>query len=105
RLVGGRPPQAPPATPKPTPRPPSNPAPTQRPPSNPGPNAPDPRPVAQEGGPLGTVPPTSTAVDAGKPSGAEGLIWVVLLTAALAAMTVRGAPLARGAPRRTHSSA
>ena len=98
-IVGELPPQALAPTPKPTPRPPSNPAPTQRPPSNPGPDALDPRPAAQEGGPLGTVPPTSTAVDAGKPSGAEGLIWVVLLTAALAAMTVRGAQMARARSR------
>ena len=98
-IVGELPPQALAPTPKPTPRPPSNPAPTQRPPSNPGPNAPDPRPAAQEGGPLGTVPPTSTAVDGGKPSGAEGLIWVVMLTAALAAMTVRGAQMARARSR------
>ena len=98
-IVGELPPQALAPTPKPTPRPPSNPAPTQRAPSNPGPNAPDPRPAAQEGGPLGTVPPTSTAVDGARPSGAEGLIWVVLLTAALAALTVHGAQRARARSR------
>src|SRR4029079_1575257 len=94
-IVGELPPQALAPTPKPTPRPPSNPAPTQRPPSNPAPSVPPPRPAAQEGGPLGTVPPTSTAVDGGEPAGAEGLIWVVLLTAALAAMTVRAAQMGR----------
>jgi hypothetical protein len=95
-IVGELPPQALAPTPKPTPRPPANPDPTSRPPSNPGqPGAPDPRPVAQDPGPLGTVPPTSTAAAASPPSGDAGLIYVVLLAAGLAAISVRGAHRAR----------
>jgi hypothetical protein len=99
-IVGELPPQALAPTPNPTPRPPANPAPTSRPPSNPGqPGAPDPRPAAQDPGPLGTVPPTSTAIDGATTSGDAGLAYVLVLTVALAAVSVRAARGARSTSR------
>ena len=95
-IVGELPPQALAPTPKPTPRPPANPAPTPRPPSNPGqPGAPDPRPAAQDPGPLGTVPPTSTTVDTATTFGGAGLAYALILTAALAAISVHSGRRAR----------
>jgi hypothetical protein len=99
-IVGELPPQALAPTPRPTPRPTSKPAPTHRASSNPGqPNAPDPIPGAQDPGPLGTVPPTSTVIDDRTPSGSGGLLYVVMLSVAIAAMSVRGARRARSRAR------
>ncbi|MFL5684757.1 MAG: hypothetical protein ACJ77D_01760 [Chloroflexota bacterium] len=101
-IVGELPPQALAPTPRPTPRPPANPAPTPRPPSNPSqPNAPDQRPAAQDPGPLGTVPPTSTAAERPTPPGGVALLYVALFTAGLVAISFRGARAARTRSRPT----
>jgi hypothetical protein len=100
-IVGELPPQALAPTPRPTPRPPVVSAPTPRPPSNPGgPNAPDSRPAAQDPGPLGTVPPTSTAMGPARtPSDEAALISVAVLIAGLAGLSLHAARRGRSRTR------
>jgi hypothetical protein len=100
-IVGELPPQALAPTPRPTPKPPVVSAPTARPPSNPDqPNAPDSRPAAQDPGPLGTVPPTSTSVDQ-QPmrSGESALVYALAMVAALAGLSVHVARRTRSRSR------
>ncbi len=101
-IVGELPPQALAPTPRPTPAPPRAPAPTSRPPSNPGQgNAPhDPNPAAHDPGPLGTVPPTSTSMRQPETHPGEmALIYVAVLTASLAALSIHAARRARSRSR------
>ena len=100
-IVGELPPQALAPTPRPTPRPPVVSAPVPGGPSNPGqPNAPDSRPAAQDPGPLGTVPPTSTSVEQPAPGpGGSALVSLAVLTATLAGLSLHAARRARSRSR------
>jgi hypothetical protein len=101
-IVGELPPQALAPTPRPTPRPPVVSAPTPRPPSNPGrANAPhDPNPAAHDPGPLGTVPPTSTAaVRPGTENGALAFLYVLLLTTGIVGGSLHAARRVRSRSR------
>jgi hypothetical protein len=91
-IVGELPPQA--LAPAPVPRP------TPRPPANPDqPNAPDPRPAAQDPGPLGTVPPTSTKVESrATPSSEVAVVYFIL--AGLLALAI---PIARRSGSRSRA--
>ena len=95
-IVGELPPQAlapaPPSTPRPA---------TPRPPSNPGQaNAPDPNPAAHVPGPLGTVPPTSTAVTPpAAETGAFVLAYVLLFTACLVGVSIHAGRRVRSRSR------